>query len=162
MKNRRIVMIMIAVSITLVLAVAAQARHFGHGGKGPGFGPGVWGGMRTFLQLNLTDAQQTKMTGILNKYESERESLREAMNGAHKTMGLLRDAEQFNEQDVRQAFRKASSAREDMFVLRAKMMDELKGVLTSDQVEMLKQGRGGRCGIPRQRAGDCPFADAGK
>ena len=83
--------------MTLALAVVAQARHFGHQGKGLGFGPGMVG-LRAVLELNLTGAQQAEMLAMLDKCEAEKKNVRKDMKEARANMKALRDAKQFNEQ----------------------------------------------------------------
>jgi Spy/CpxP family protein refolding chaperone len=51
-------------------------------------------------------------------------------------------ADPFDEDAARKAFRQVSALREDRFVLKAKMMGELKALLTAEQRELLKEKKG--------------------
>jgi Spy/CpxP family protein refolding chaperone len=140
MNSKKVLTVMAAVLMVFALAFTAEARRFGHnqGMKGN------LGGLRLLLQLKLSDAQQTEMMNILNKYQSEREALWHSMREARKGVAAVLRAEPFNEKEAREAFKKAANIKEDMFMLRAKMMTELKAVLTPEQVELLKERRAQR------------------
>ena len=135
--------IMVAVSMVLAFAFTTDARSFGPGLKGGGMRAGLRG-LRAFLELKLSDAQQVEMMNIINKYRDEREGLRDGMMEARKNLLAVLRAEPFNEEGAREAFRKASSVREEMFILRAKMISELKTILTPEQQELLKERRAQR------------------
>jgi protein CpxP len=135
----------LAVMVASLLVMAggvftAQAGAFGPGHQKCGMGPG-FGGLKAFLDLKLTDAQQGEMMNIINKFENEREPLRNRMIEARRSLSAALHAEQFNEIDARKAFKEVSETREEMFVLGARMMAELKTVLTPEQKEQLKERR---------------------
>jgi Spy/CpxP family protein refolding chaperone len=140
MNLRKALTVMVAVSMIFILAFAAEARPFG---PKRGIRPDL-GGLKAFLQLKLSDSQQVHMMNILNKYETDRESLRNSMMEARKNLSAILHAEKFNNEHARKAFRDASAVREEMFVLKAKMMAELKEVLTPEQQEFLKDRRAQR------------------
>ncbi len=114
-------------------------------------------GMNMFMDLNLSDAQEEQVQAIITKYRDQKENTADEL---HKTMReTMFDAiftEEFDEGTVREAFRESSEAREEMVVQKAKMMAEIKTILDSEQVELLKEqktqmmekGRG--CGGFRQ------------
>jgi len=114
-------------------------------------------GMNMFKDLNLSDTQKDQVQAIITKYRDQRENtadeLRQTMR---ETMFNAIFVDEFNEENVRQAFRKSSEAREDMVVQKAKMIVEIKTILDPEQVELLKErktqmmekGRG--CGGFRQ------------
>lgn len=97
-------------------------------------------GMNMFKDLNLSDTQKDQVQAIITKYRDQRENtadeLRQTMR---ETMFNAIFAEEFNEEKVRQAFRKSSQAREDMVVQKAKMIAEIKTILDPEQVELLKE-----------------------
>ena len=150
MNLRKALTVMVAVSMVLALAFAAEARPLGPGHKGRGM-RGDLGGLKTLLELKLSDTQQAEMMNIVNKYQKERESLRSSSMEARKNLSAVLRAEQFNEEQARKAFREASAARENMFVLKAKMMAELKAVLTPEQLESLKERKAQRIERMRHR-----------
>jgi Spy/CpxP family protein refolding chaperone len=129
-----------AVSMVLVVTFAAHARHLGHRGADECFGPHMEG-LRTLLQLDLSDEQKSELLNILNRYKAESETFMEDMMVAGEEMKALRNAQEFNEGQVREAFRKLSSVREELLVLGAKMMEEMKGVLSDEQIKFLKEHR---------------------
>ena len=127
MKLKNVLIVMVAVSMAFVFAVTAQARPVGK----------KLFGLRNFLELKLSDSQQAEMVNIITKYQDQRESLRSSMMEARNGLQAVLEAEQFNEEQARKAFQKASALREEMFVVRGKMMGELKAVLTPEQVGVL-------------------------
>ena len=136
MKSTKAWAVVAAVSMAFALAFAAEARPFG-----PKRG---MGGLKGFLELRLSEAQQQEMMNIINKYQPEREGLRNRMIESRRNLRAVLRAEPFNEGEARKAFREASAMREDIFVLRAKMMLELKALLTPEQKELIKERRGQR------------------
>jgi Spy/CpxP family protein refolding chaperone len=147
MNLRKALTVMVAVLMVFALAFAAEARPFG---PNRGIRP-VLGGLKAFLQLKLSDSQQVHMMNILNKYETDRESLRNSIMEVRKNLSAILHAEKFNNEHARKAFREASAVREEMFVLKAKMMAELRAVLTPEQREFLKDRRAHRMERIRHR-----------
>jgi Spy/CpxP family protein refolding chaperone len=109
------------------------------------------GGLKGFLELNLSEAQQGEMMNIINKYQPEKEGLRNRMMEVRRNLRAVLRAESFNEGEARKAFREASATREEMFVLRAKIMTELRAVLTPEQKELIKERRGQRAEKMKER-----------
>ena len=66
MRLRDALSVMVVFSMVFVLAFTAEARPFGPGPKGGGMRAGL-GGLKTFLELKLSDAQQVEMTNIINR-----------------------------------------------------------------------------------------------
>jgi len=140
MKSSKAWAVVAAVSMAFALAFAAEARPFG---PNRGMKSGL-GGLKGFLELKLSEAQQGEMMNIINKYQPEKEGLRNRMMEAGRNLRAVLRAEPFNEGEARKAFREASAMREEMFVLRAKMMTELKALLTLEQKELIKERRAQR------------------
>jgi Spy/CpxP family protein refolding chaperone len=147
MKSTKAWAVVAAVSMVFALAFAAEARPFGPK-RGMKFG---LGGLKGFLELKLSDAQQGEMMNIINKYQSEREGLRDRMIEARRNLKAVLHAEPFNEGEARKAFQEASAMREEVFVLRARMMTELRGILTPEQKELIKERRAQRAEKMKQR-----------
>lgn len=147
MKSTKAWAVVAAVSMAFALAFAAEARPFG---PKRGMKSGL-GGLKGFLELKLSGAQQEEMMNIINKYQSERDVLRYRMMESRRNLRAALRTEPFNEGEARKAFREASAMREDIFVLRAKMMSELKAVLTPEQKEFIKERRGQRAEKMKQR-----------
>ena len=154
MNSKKALTVMVAVSMVFVFAATfvAEARPFGPNVKTRGMRSGL-GGLRAFLELKLSDSQQAEMMNIVNKYRNERESLRNSIAETRKDLSTVLQAAQLNEEDARKAFRAASAIREEMFLLRAKMMAELKSVLTPEQLELWKERKTRRLEIVKHRLG---------
>jgi Spy/CpxP family protein refolding chaperone len=154
MNVKKVITVMVVVSMVLVFAAAfaAEARPFDPHKQKRGMGFGL-GGLRAFHDLNLSDAQQESITNIINQYQNQRETLRNSMIEARKSLRVVLQAEHFNEEDARTAFREVSAVREDMFVLRAKMMAEIRAVLTPEQLELLKERKAQRLDRMKKRLG---------
>ena len=147
MKSTKAWAVVAAVSMAFAIAFAAEARPFGPK-RGMKIGSG---GLKGFLELNLSEAQQGEMMNIINKYQPENEGLRNRMMEARRNLRAVLRAESFNEGEARKAFREASATREEMFVLRAKIMTELEAVLTPEQKELIKERRGQRAEKMKER-----------
>ena len=143
MENKKTMTILVAVVLLFAVTFAVEAGTFGPHMQKRGMGSG-FGGLRVFLDLKLSDPQQETMTNIINKYQDLREGLRERLIETRQNLTGVLNAEPFNEETARKAFRKASTVREDMFVLRAKMMAEMKAVLTPEQLELFKERKPAR------------------
>ena len=162
MKSKKMIGLVIAgivvIAGTLILTgtLLATGGNFSKCLSGFGMHRGMMG-MNMFKDLNLSDAQKDQVQAIITKYRDQRENtadeLRQTMR---ETMFNAIFVDEFNEENVRQAFRKSSEAREDMVVQKAKMIVEIKTILDPEQVELLKErktqmmekGRG--CGGFRQ------------
>jgi Spy/CpxP family protein refolding chaperone len=118
---------------------------------GPGFH-----GLKTMIQLDLSDSQKLKVMSILEKYENERASLKQSLREERHSLIKLLKAEQFNEDEIRSALRRAAPIREELLVMRVKMMAELKTVLTPAQLQLLEQRKGHRIGRRKARGGPWP------
>ena len=140
--GKRLTMLLVVV-IVLVGAFAATAGVFpDHYRRGPrGF---RLMGLKTFMELNLSDSQRSQVLNILEKYQRGRQDTLDGLLEARKHLSTVIHAEEFNEDDVRKAYRKLSSIEEGLFVLRAKMMAELRAVLNPEQIELLRERRAQR------------------
>jgi Spy/CpxP family protein refolding chaperone len=143
MKTKKTLVVGLAIAVMLGGALVAAAGVFpGHHRRG-GVGPGVMG-LKTLIELNLSDSQENQVLEILDRYEQERQDTVESFLDARKHLSTVCHAGEFNEDDIRNAFRQVSSIEEELFVLRARMMTELAAVLNSEQIELLKDRRTGR------------------
>jgi len=143
MKTKRTLVVGLAIAVVLGGALVAAAAVFpGHHRRG-GAGPGIMG-LKTLIELNLSDSQKDQVLEILDRYEQEKQNAAESLLDARKHLFTVGHAGEFNEIDIRNAFRQVSSIEEELFVLRVKMMTELEAVLNSEQIELLKDRRTGR------------------
>lgn len=97
--------------------------------------------LRTIIELNLTDAQKHEAALILKKHRPEAGEAFDRVRQAVTDMSEVMKREPQNEQAVREAFRKAAAAGEDMAVARGRIMAELRGVLTPEQQALLFKRR---------------------
>ena len=147
MKSTKAWAVVAAISVVFALAFAAEARPFG---PKRGMKSGLVG-LKGLLELKLSEAQQGEMMNIINKYQPEREGLRNRMMEARRNLRAVLRAEPFNEGGARKAFREASVMREEMFILRARMMTELRAVLTPEQKKLIQERRAQRAERMKQR-----------
>jgi len=120
----------------------------GHGMPGMG-GPGAHFGrdlLRALLDLDLTDAQKHEAALILSKYRDEGRERRNALRAAMEELRGTTEAGPFDEEAVRAAFKGVADAGEEMAVHGAKLVAELKGILTPMQEESLEEHRAARHG----------------
>lgn len=124
----------LAVSMIFALSVTAYAGKHGKGG------PHGKGGMMGFPFLqSLSEDQKPKVAEIFAKYKDEMDQRRDASAAAMEKVADAVHADTFNEADIRQAFKEASAAKEEMVVLRAKILSEIKPLLTPEQIAKMKE-----------------------
>ena len=155
MKSRNALTGILSALVVVAFAISAEARPFGPAFGDPGSGSAL-AALQTFLALKLNNAQQDQMQGILSRYQAQEGELRAKMRETRRDNWKALNATQFDEATARAAFEKASSIREEMFILRAKMMVELKSVLTPEQVNLLKERRAERMRRFEQGPGALP------
>jgi Spy/CpxP family protein refolding chaperone len=140
MKSRTALTVILALFMVFALAYSAQAKPYG-----PGFSNGRPGGaldrLQSLLALKLTDAQQERMSSIIASYQDQRRNLWTQMRETRRNIREVLNATSFDEAKAREAYQSASVVREEMFISRAKMMAELKSVLTPEQLNQLKERR---------------------
>ncbi len=149
MKRYGMIHLMAALAAVLLFSATAfaQSPFGGGGGKGRGMhhrmgkGPGTGGEFGFLRHLNLTEAQEQLAQEIFAKYGDDMNEQREKLGAARKNLTETIHADKFSEVSVRQAFEKVSAAREELVVLRAKTLNELKGMLTAEQIEQWKTQR---------------------
>lgn len=127
-------------AIICLFASHAGAKSFGPGNPSRNFGGGL-AGLKTFIELNLSETQKTEMLRITDKYQDKRLSTREKLREARENLRNALKSEPFNEDGVRTAHRQVSLIQENLLVLRVQMRSELKALLTPEQSELLKEKR---------------------
>jgi len=141
-KNLKLTIFIILVIIGLVVSQAG-AKSFGPGNPSRNFGRGLTG-LKTFIELNLSETQKTEVLSIIDKYQDRRQSTREKLRETRGTLANAMQSEEINEDGIRTAYRQVSSIREDMLILRIQMRSELRALLTPEQLELLKEKRSQR------------------
>jgi len=137
-------------------AVAVEAGRFGRHHRPPDImGPGFHG-LKTMIQLDLSDSQQSRILSITEKYENERKSLKESLREARRDLARVLETEHPDEDAIRNALRRAAPIREELLVMRVKMMAELKTVLTLEQLQLLQERKAHRIERLKARSGPVP------
>ena len=139
LKNLKLTIFSILVMICLV-ASHADAESFGPGNFSRDFGGGL-AGLKTFIELNLSETQKSEVLGIIAKYQDKRQSVIENLSEARENLRNAMKSEQFNEDGIRTAYRRVSSIQENLLVLGVQMKSEIKALLTTEQSELLKEKR---------------------
>ena len=110
-------------------------------------GHGKGGGMhlKMLWNLDLSTEQKSAIGRMLPTYREEKEALREKKQAAREAMRVLMTAETLDENAIREASRAMAPIMEDMAVLRARFVFDLKDILSPEQVQRLQERReGGR------------------
>lgn len=95
--------------------------------------------LKAFIRLNLTDQQKQEIAAILKAYQGDIVTAVDAVVVARKNLIETIHGAVYNENDVRKASKDVAVAEEELAVLRAKVVSELKGVLTTEQLSALEQ-----------------------
>jgi Spy/CpxP family protein refolding chaperone len=143
-------------TVTMALISGTAYAMPEHGMPGMG-GPGAHfcqGMLRALLDLDLTDAQKHEAALILSKYRDEGRERRAALRTAMEELRGTSEADPFDEDAIRAAFKGVAGAGEEMAVHGAKLVAELKGILTPEQKESFEEMRAGRHEKRKGRMGD--------
>jgi Spy/CpxP family protein refolding chaperone len=136
MKKKKMSSVVFSIAIICSGLLAAQAWAFGPPPPG-----GVIPPLDALLELDLSDSQKVEVLNIINKYREEEKELNAQLQAAREETEDVIQAEPFDEEKVRLAFRQISPIMEDIMVLKTKIMAELKAVLNSDQLNLLEEKR---------------------
>ena len=134
MKFNKILTVVLTVTIIFIVASAAIAKNSGK----RNFGPHSRDLTTLIEELNLSEDQKEQVEAIIARYQDEKESLVENLREAREQLSTMIFAEGFDEAAVRQAFQRVSSIMEELVVLKAKMIAELRTVLDPEQIGYLK------------------------
>ncbi len=134
---KRIVVGMVMVSLMVAGMVLSCEARAGRGMmKGDGGGFYI---MECLENLNLTDAQKKEIVAILDGHKAERKSLRNRFIEARENLQKVMLRDDVTDGDVREAWRRVASVREDMLLMRAKIHRDIAKILTPRQKELIKQ-----------------------
>ena len=136
----------VALVVTIILAGAFAAEAMGPGRHH--HGAGLFG-LKTLLQLNLTDQQKSQISSIFAKYDikSVRKNLWEARKNLRTALSQA-TSEDSIDGIVSAYLTTVAPLQQQLLSMRAKMVYEIKAVLTADQLLLLKQHKQGRQGAP--------------
>lgn len=136
LKKTVVTAIVLAMILAGVSIVAARGFRDGGFGMGTGFGP-----MGPFADIDLTDGQKAGIAGVLETYRDDVERLLDDLTAAMEKLSDATDTDALAETDVRQASRDVASVKEELNVLKANIIYEIKPLLTTEQVEKLRERR---------------------
>ncbi|MBN1828840.1 MAG: Spy/CpxP family protein refolding chaperone [Deltaproteobacteria bacterium] len=128
MKRKTVIATVVAgivlAAATLSVAMAHERLQF----SGEGF--------RHLLQgITLTEDQKNQVRDIMKKYRNEEAAQQADAKGLEAALSDAIFAGSLDESVLREAYRKVAEVREDKVVLRARMIHELKNILTVEQTE---------------------------
>lgn len=130
------------------MGLAVMVPHLFAGPLGPAWGGSPLGRelgvLEVFLDLKLTEAQQAGLRETIARYRPQREAMAATLRESGNKVAAVLQADTFSEEEARKAFRAASSVREERFVLGARMLQDLKALLTPDQRKLLQERRAER------------------
>lgn len=135
-----------ALALIIILAGALGAEAMGPGGHH--HGAGLFG-LKTVLQLNLSDQQKSQILSIFAKYDikSVRKNLWEARKNLRAQLQATSD-EGSIDGIVSAYLQQVAPLQQQLLSMRAKMVYEIKAVLTPEQLQLLKQHKQGMQGAP--------------
>ena len=109
--------------------------------------PGLHG-LVPFLKLNLSQNQQKDLLDIIEQYHEMRLTYMDTMMVSEQEMADILEADELDEENARAVFKKQEAVRLEMMMLEIKMINKIKKVLSSEQLELLKHLMTGRPGRP--------------
>ncbi|MCB1036605.1 MAG: Spy/CpxP family protein refolding chaperone [Acidobacteria bacterium] len=133
-RNMILAALMVAAVLAPVFLFAGPGRGggFGHHGRhgGPGF-PGLRG-------LDLSEAQRTQIHEIFSAQREQGEAAREQLHQARQALADQIHAETFDEVAIRQAAQQVSALEENQAVERARLFQQIRQILTPEQLQQLE------------------------
>lgn len=140
----RVTSMLIAAAIVTVAALT-WAGTYPERGPRAGVPPGqVEPLIRDVLRLKLSLTQKTDVATMLKKYRDKRGQEWEALRKAMDELAEVSYKQGASEDAVRSAYRAASAAGEPVALSRAKLVSELKRILTPEQTSQLDELRAER------------------
>jgi len=100
-------------------------------------------------QLDLSDQQRQDLDAVFAAHRKAMRSTHEAMSAARETLDSQIHAETFDERAIRKAAAVMAVLEADQAVGRAKLFQEIRGILTPEQLQEFEQTREDR----RERMG---------
>lgn len=123
--------------IGLVLVGSWSLANFAWARGGHGGGGGM--PLKMLWELDLSTEQKAAVANLLPAYREEKDALREKMHAARETMHALMTADALDEDGIREASRNMTPIMEDMAVLRARFLFDIKAILSPEQVQRLQE-----------------------
>jgi Spy/CpxP family protein refolding chaperone len=139
MKFNKTFTVSLVLTIIIAGAFATQAMSFGEHRHGTGLF-----GLKRLLELNLSDSQKSQILSIFGKYDlkSVRSNLWQARKDLRTSLSQA-TSEDSLDGIVTAYLSKVAPLQQQMLSMRAKMVYEIKAVLTPDQLQLLQQHKHG-------------------
>lgn len=137
MKFKKVLIVALVQTMIFGGLFAAEAMAFGRDHGSGHMGAGFFG-LKTLIALNLSDEQKAGILSILAKHENDQQSAMNGLRDAGKSLRTALQASPFDEGKIRQAYAQVAALRGEQLVMRARMMSELKAVLTPQQLQLLQ------------------------
>ena len=130
---------LLLVGLVILLGSVVTNLAMARGGHGPG------GGMplKMLWDLDLTAEQKAAVGQLLPAYREEGEALKAKMHAARERMHALMTADVLDEDGIREAARAMAPIMEEMAVMRAHLMFDLKDILSPEQIRQIEEKRRG-------------------
>ena len=116
----------------LLLLTATPVVHAEGFEQGPGFKF-----IKVLMDLDLTEQQQTQAANILKAHRPELRSGFDSVKTAHEVLFDTIHRDTYDEQAVRAASQDLAKAEEEFAVTRARVVSEMRNILTTDQKSTL-------------------------
>lgn len=123
---------MLWAAAVLVVSLCVGVKAFAFGPRQGGFGMGA------LMNLDLTDDQKKEVAAIFEKYQPKGDELREKLRPF--VMDHFSD-DAFDEAKARVKYKEAAPLFEEMYILKQKIKNDIRGVLTEEQIAQLKEKR---------------------
>jgi Spy/CpxP family protein refolding chaperone len=138
---KRISFIVALIVLGSLAFVSTDAMARGHrdgrmGGDGPGMGFGL---IRMLDRMDLSADQERQVASVLKAHRDEIAQEAAAAAEAGSALKKAMHAPSFSEESVKEAARTMAAQHERMILLRARIMNEVRAILTPDQNERIQR-----------------------
>lgn len=138
-KAKSLTAVLVVLTLTLFLSSAFKADAFiGQGNTGQNYPNLNFSVLKALFQLNLTTEQKKDIAAILKGYQDEVKNAVDDVVASRKNLFETIHGDTYNESAVRDASKGVASAEEELAVLRAKIVSDIKTVLTAEQLSTLE------------------------
>jgi len=127
-------------AVLILVPGIVLAQGWGRGPHGPGE-PGERHMERVFERLDLTDEQRAELEQKLPQFREATQPSMERLREARSNLTDLIHADQLDEVAIRQAAADIAGIEADLAVARAQHFQEMRQILTPEQLEELQQMR---------------------
>jgi len=140
-----------AIGLVAMIGGATALAQDGPGGFGRHGRGGRMSAMADLWQLGLSDDQKSQIRAAMSAHRDEFKALSDRARTARQAQQAAVEQVPMNEQQVRAAATEVASVEADMAVLRARVHEQVYGLLTPDQQTQLKALKDQRAALRAQR-----------